>query len=59
MTPGILTEPERSNEWKQAYKEGYETGKQALKQELKDLARKLDDKEAFPAYSYTFSCEEK
>lgn len=54
MTPGtILTEPERTNEFKQGYQEGFEAGKACLRQELKGLLKSLSDKEVFVTASAT------
>ena len=55
MTPNILTEPERTNEFRQGYKEGFEAGKSALRAELKALIKSLPDKQVFTETSTTYS----
>jgi len=55
MTPTIITEPERTNEFKQGYKEGYQAGKSALKAELKALIATLPEKQVFTETSATYS----
>jgi len=46
MSPNILTEPERTNEFKQGYQEGFEAGKACIKKELKELIKSMKDIES-------------
>jgi len=55
MTPSIITEPERTNEFKQGFKEGYEAGKACLREELKALIKSLPDKQVFTLTSSTYT----
>lgn len=43
MSPSILTEPEKTIEWRAGYQAGFDAGKAVLKQELKELLSTLKD----------------